>query len=474
MKRLIVCLTCLFSVCGIAFAQQQLSNYGAIVSVTDGALLSVTGNVKNNHTALFRNDDTIRLTGDFLNYASNDAFDTLHHGVVQLSGDFEEIGGTHTTIFHHLSLEGSGIKQANLDVKVNGFLYLNEHELAAQGNTIYVLKPDLNNVQTTGGFVSSFNDGGLSRTTNQSNIYLFPVGVGSPINKYRPVEFKPENNTDNNFKVGISGVDPNSESYSRDQKQTLICYLNDAFFYRLYHISGSSNSDIDFYFKTAEDGAFNNIAHYETDDLWHASDTNIMNSILGFDVVGLNTWSNFDTKAFDLAYTRPAFGNVSADTVILLGQSVALTASGGSDYLWQPNDYLDCDNCPNPVATPEQSTDYWVEISDVNKCKSIDTVHVEVYKDLGAVDLFIPDIITPNSDGFNDTWVIKDLEQFPDNEVVILNRWGDKIFEEKPYQNDFDGKLWGQNLPEATYYYMLKLNSGGESRVFNGPLTIVK
>ncbi|MEM6396980.1 MAG: gliding motility-associated C-terminal domain-containing protein [Bacteroidota bacterium] len=94
----------------------------------------------------------------------------------------------------------------------------------------------------------------------------------------------------------------------------------------------------------------------------------------------------------------------------------------------------------------------------------------------------IPDVynaITPNDDGLNDRFVFEILEfgnpdDFPDNEFILFNRWGDILYEAKPYLNDFNGTLPdGTVLAEGTYYYILRLNLG-EGQIFRGDLTIVR
>ncbi len=90
-----------------------------------------------------------------------------------------------------------------------------------------------------------------------------------------------------------------------------------------------------------------------------------------------------------------------------------------------------------------------------------------------------PNTITPNGDGLNDFFVFDDLitstpDQFPDNELIIFNRWGDIVYQAKPYHNDWDGVgESGQELPQGTYYYILRLNIA-EGVIYRGDITIVK
>lgn len=80
-------------------------------------------------------------------------------------------------------------------------------------------------------------------------------------------------------------------------------------------------------------------------------------------------------------------------------------------------------------------------------------------------------VITPNEDGLNDWFVLEDIQNYPDNEITILNRWGSTVFKAKPYLNDWRGTTnAGQALPEATYYFIVKL--GTPTELLYGSITI--
>ncbi len=74
----------------------------------------------------------------------------------------------------------------------------------------------------------------------------------------------------------------------------------------------------------------------------------------------------------------------------------------------------------------------------------------------GPID--IARILSPNFDNLNDTWVIKNIEQYPDNEVKIYNRWGARVFIAKGYDNTWDGSFQdGGALPDGTYFYVVEI-----------------
>jgi gliding motility-associated-like protein len=85
-----------------------------------------------------------------------------------------------------------------------------------------------------------------------------------------------------------------------------------------------------------------------------------------------------------------------------------------------------------------------------------------------APECFIPTIITPNSDGFNDVFKIPEQctlgEGAANLEVTIYNQWGDVVFHAKPYLNDWGGTYNNEELPAGTYFYRVKLDANAEPR----------
>jgi gliding motility-associated-like protein len=70
----------------------------------------------------------------------------------------------------------------------------------------------------------------------------------------------------------------------------------------------------------------------------------------------------------------------------------------------------------------------------------------------------VPDIITPNGDQYNDELMILCIgtAQYPNNELMIFNEWGDVVFTASPYKNDWKGTFNGKALPDGTYFYIFK------------------
>jgi gliding motility-associated-like protein len=89
-----------------------------------------------------------------------------------------------------------------------------------------------------------------------------------------------------------------------------------------------------------------------------------------------------------------------------------------------------------------------------------------------ACEILIPNVITPSDDGKNDVFVIKNLIQYPDNNLKIFNRWGTLIYDKNSY--GMDGYWWngGSSLSGGVYFYVINLNDGNEPR--RGTLTVIK
>jgi len=78
----------------------------------------------------------------------------------------------------------------------------------------------------------------------------------------------------------------------------------------------------------------------------------------------------------------------------------------------------------------------------------------------------VPSIMTPNNDGVNDEFMIPCIEtgNFPFNEVIIFNQWGDEIYRAAPYNNDWKGTYNGEDIPAGTYYYVIAFDRNTEPK----------
>ncbi len=96
-----------------------------------------------------------------------------------------------------------------------------------------------------------------------------------------------------------------------------------------------------------------------------------------------------------------------------------------------------------------------------------------------AQPILLPNALTPNGDGNNDAFYINNIWLYPNNHLLIYNRWGNKVFETNGYNNDWEGKNGTEKLPEATYYYVLELGEDlngdtNEKNKYHGSVTIIR
>ncbi len=74
----------------------------------------------------------------------------------------------------------------------------------------------------------------------------------------------------------------------------------------------------------------------------------------------------------------------------------------------------------------------------------------------------IPSGFSPNGDGINDTFFIREFQHYTDIYIRIMDRNGVLVYEAKPYNNNWDGygnkgTYSGKLVPAGTYYYVIKL-----------------
>jgi gliding motility-associated-like protein len=134
---------------------------------------------------------------------------------------------------------------------------------------------------------------------------------------------------------------------------------------------------------------------------------------------------------------------------------------------WYPikNEWEDVDNSSNGV-----STNY-----TFNEKVSWDfpTTNPSYVLITNAVQLFIPNIFTPNFDGDNDNFFItsKGLTEY---NLVIVNRWGIPVFESTNAQEAWDGTSGGEECLDGVYFYILKGKSTSKDYIKQGNITLTR
>ncbi|NDB36511.1 MAG: gliding motility-associated C-terminal domain-containing protein [Flavobacteriia bacterium] len=178
------------------------------------------------------------------------------------------------------------------------------------------------------------------------------------------------------------------------------------------------------------------------------------------------------TLTMDTAQTtlNVIIANIDAgpDQFVDSGTVVTLQATGSFDsVLWSPAYLVNYPTLPIVQTTPTQNTTFMLQ-GYYSDCVVFDYVTVNL------TNVFkIPNTFSPNDDGTNDTWIIPGIENYPQNRMIIMNRFGDLLYESTGYDvvNAWAGKRNGQVLPDGVYYYLLELGNGA---VKKGTISIIR
>jgi len=132
------------------------------------------------------------------------------------------------------------------------------------------------------------------------------------------------------------------------------------------------------------------------------------------------------------------------------GSILVEVESGTPEYVfnWTPNSIASDENNPTGLVAGE----YNLQLVDANGC-TIDTLITLVDPD----ELKLYTALSPNGDGFNDTYVIDGVQDCPDNQFKVFNRWGNLVYEKDSYLNEWYGQdMDGNTLSDGTYFVIFE------------------
>ncbi|HEX9958159.1 MAG TPA: gliding motility-associated C-terminal domain-containing protein, partial [Fibrella sp.] len=155
---------------------------------------------------------------------------------------------------------------------------------------------------------------------------------------------------------------------------------------------------------------------------------------------------------------------------VALGKEVALPVEASqpnTTLTWFPPLYLDDPTAARPISTPLDSITYNVAGLSPSGCGASLRIRVIVTN-----RLFIPSAFTPNDDGINDTWALRNIESMPDAEVFIYSRWGEVIFYSKGYAAPWTGRISDTPAPSGIYTYLIR--TGLPDQEYRGELTVLR
>ncbi len=153
--------------------------------------------------------------------------------------------------------------------------------------------------------------------------------------------------------------------------------------------------------------------------------------------------------------------NLGNDSSLCFGKTLILDASTkDAQYLWS-------DNSTDSILTTGSEGNYWVKVT-VGNCEAFDTVTI---KFLNCAVLKLPNVFTPNNDGFNDYFSPIVSNQIASMRTTIYDRWGVKLYETDNPLIEWDG----QNHSAGTYFWVVNyINLEGVNKTLNGCVTIIR
>ena len=152
--------------------------------------------------------------------------------------------------------------------------------------------------------------------------------------------------------------------------------------------------------------------------------------------------------------------NAGPDKSVLSGEPVVLEGSvnGTASILWTPSIDLNSPVMLQPTATPVDfmgTRTYVLTATNINGCVASDSMVLTVI----PYCIKIRNAFTPNGDGINDLWMVYDTRDCVGQnniEVLVYNRYGSLVYENKNYNNDWNGTYKGKPVPDGVYYAIVR------------------
>jgi len=113
-----------------------------------------------------------------------------------------------------------------------------------------------------------------------------------------------------------------------------------------------------------------------------------------------------------------------------------------------------------------------VQRKDSARSRKDTTLYFEIEKERCPVS--VPRYFSPNDDNYNDFLEISNLDKYPDFELFIFNRSGQRVHHQQDTYEHWDGKWLGVNLPDDTYYYLLFYDKKNKEQLVKGDITLIR
>ena len=166
--------------------------------------------------------------------------------------------------------------------------------------------------------------------------------------------------------------------------------------------------------------------------------------------------------------------SAGTDKTIVEGDEVQLTGSASNivSIAWTPSNTLRDPNTLTPVAKPTTTTTYTMTVKNSDNCTSTDDVKITVL----PYCVKVMNAFSPNGDGANDRWIVTDGTGCTNRiKAAVFNRYGQQVYVNENYQNNWDGTFNGKPVPDGTYYYAITyFFVNGRTAIVKGDVTILR
>lgn len=167
------------------------------------------------------------------------------------------------------------------------------------------------------------------------------------------------------------------------------------------------------------------------------------------------------------------------DLTVELAESVQILLTQDTPldlFAWVPPQGLSCSDCPEPLATPAETTTYTLTVEAPGGCTATDSLTVSVLK---VRDVYIPNVFSPNDDGVNDFFTVYGGAEVSEVTLEIYSRWGELIFRRIGGANDdpggWDGTFKGEAVSPGVFVWRADvLFYDGVRLAYSGNVTVVR
>ena len=151
-----------------------------------------------------------------------------------------------------------------------------------------------------------------------------------------------------------------------------------------------------------------------------------------------------------------------------------LSAMGANQYSWSPASSLTNATSANPLAAPATTTLYSVTgIDFITNCTAKDTVTVFVNK-VNASSFYVPSAFSPNGDGINDCFKVKNFGYLKSVDISIYNRLGNMVFHTTNVNDCWNGTYKGNPSEMGNYVYYIKVEDNCDPFYKKGNLLLIR